>query len=523
MYVAETVPKDQRGRIVDLSDFSVVSGQLLSGIINGFTSTFISNDNLAWRLAIFLGILPPSILVLIIFLFDTSVESPRWLISKSLIFQAKDTLALLRLDEHFPKESLSTQQYSQKEGASSSEDDQEDNSSPQLEEKFLLIANEIESIQKAISSISSNSTQRHESNSTYFRAQVDEHAQIDHHHHHHEEDVQEIEHHHHHEEEEKGREEKDQNKKITLVKRMSTLRVQRALWLGIGIQILTQLSGINAAMYYGADICIDAGLPQETSIWLACGLTFAQLIGVKISLSTVDIKGRRFTLLRSLLCVIPCLLLLGIAFLLDSSLAVLPLIGYLIAFGSGLSGVGYVILSEIFPLDVRGTCVAIGSVSFWIANSIVAFNFPIVSATIGPEFCFFFFSFISICGFFVLFSYLPETAHKSLEDIDSFFIGEEYPKKNWYYRGFYGIVDDENDQIHAKESRIAVPSSASGPLFASLQLILSAAVYCGSKIANIKPPSLCFPSSNNLQHSSSSHVTIQQNEDDDDSVAADFV
>mmetsp|Transcript_5851 Transcript_5851/g.8656 ORF Transcript_5851/g.8656 Transcript_5851/m.8656 type:complete len:657 (-) Transcript_5851:244-2214(-) len=437
MYVAETVNKKRRGRVVDLSDFSVVSGQLISGFANAFASIiFVNKINIAWRLSILFGIIPPFLLFLLVNT-NSTVESPRWLIAVGKPTSARLALAKLRgqsnpnIDTELQSiqkamsgvlspPSLAKQQRASKQAYKNP-------SRPKfMHEKSALIPKQIPSTISQKNQAAEEKEKNNNDDSSY-----------------------------------------------SLLQRMSTRRVRRALLLGIGIQVLTQLSGINAAMYYGADICIDAGIPSELSIWISMCLTFAQLIGVKISLSTVDIKGRRFTLLRSLLIVVPCLLSLGIAFSFHTSwLAILALIGYLIGFGSGLSGVGYVVLSEIFPLDVRGICVAVGSVTFWIANSLVAFSFPIVSSLLGPQYCFFFFAFVSAIGFIVLFEYLPETAHQSLEAIDEFFEGAEYPKEEWYSVGFYGVDDVDDDMRDL------------GPVAASAELVFSGAKEVGSTVVD---------------------------------------
>jgi MFS family permease len=143
-------------------------------------------------------------------------------------------------------------------------------------------------------------------------------------------------------------------------------RVQRALVIGVGIQALNQFSGINSAMYYGAHILISAGFEPGLAIWLSSVLTAAQLVGVCVSIATIDAKGRRFTALRSVFLTVPFLFLLTIAFATGTRwLSVVGLLGYLVAFGSGLSGVAYVISSEIYPLAIRARCSALGGMTFW--------------------------------------------------------------------------------------------------------------------------------------------------------------
>ena len=61
---------------------------------------------------------------------------------------------------------------------------------------------------------------------------------------------------------------------------------------------LNQFSGINTIIYYSGLIFAQL-YSQESAIWLACGCDGAQLLGVCISLYTIDSQGRRLTALRS--------------------------------------------------------------------------------------------------------------------------------------------------------------------------------------------------------------------------------
>lgn len=428
VYVAETVPPSMRGRVVDLSDFSVVTGQLVSGVVNGLSSSFLPiGADATWRLSVGLGALFPFLLVLVAW--TCCVESPRWLVSVGRSAQARTSLVALRgthaVDDELAAIEKNVVESPTLEGKRRRKGSVRTNA-PAESKPFVPAA-----LPPSQTPISLNSHLEIAAPTTEGAQHLQEKSSAATS-----------------EEPSSSAATREEASKLRtgVLSTLSTRRVTRALGLGMGIQALTQLSGINAAMYYGADICIAAGFPQEAAIWLSTALTLAQLVGVCISLTTIDTRGRRYTLLRSLIFVTPCLFVLGVAFALGISwLAVTSLVAYLVAFGSGLSGVGYVILSEIFPLEVRGMCVAAGSVTFWIANSAVAFSFPVVSARFGAEYCFFFFATVSLVGFVVLFHHLPETAHKSLEEIDSLFATDTYPMREWYAVGFYGVQDLDED------------------------------------------------------------------------------
>lgn len=219
-----------------------------------------------------------------------------------------------------------------------------------------------------------------------------------------------------------------------------TKRVLRAIAIGFGLQMLNQLTGINTVMYFGASILVSAGFDKTLSIWLACLCNFAQATGVAIQLFQIDRMGRRFTALTSSVGVVLSLLLLGVAFQVGSLqwLCVLALMSYLVAFGAGMSGVPYVVNSEIYPLAIRVRCNSFAGVSNWGFNWVVSTSFSVFLHYDLVYAAFFTYAAIGTVGFVWLYYYLPETAHVPLERIDAFF-EDPYPDPKWAALGFFGL------------------------------------------------------------------------------------
>jgi sugar porter (SP) family MFS transporter len=89
MYMAEVAPPESRGRILFMYQLSIVVGILVSFIIGVAVDSLISSDDLNWRVMIACGLVPA-----IIFLFGMlrMPNSPRWLIEKGQWGQAHRTL-----------------------------------------------------------------------------------------------------------------------------------------------------------------------------------------------------------------------------------------------------------------------------------------------------------------------------------------------------------------------------------------------------------------------------------------------
>uniref|UniRef100_A0A7S3NKM8 Hexose transporter 1 n=1 Tax=Aureoumbra lagunensis TaxID=44058 RepID=A0A7S3NKM8_9STRA len=339
LYAAECVLPYMRGLVVEMSDFCIVGGQLMSGIINGTFASLVGYG-LAWRISLGFGCIPCFFMLYLVF---KAPESPRFLAENDLD-AAKIVLATLR----DPNQSI----------------DQE------LQAIQNQIAIETATVQTGV---------------------------------------------------------------------WRSKRVIRALYVGMGLQILNQLTGINTAMFYGGEILEKAGFSTIQSIWGSAGLTLFQIFGVYIALNTIDTRGRRFTGLRSLALIIPSLILVGFAFVLDQTFLVFIFLAfYLASFGSGLSGISYIINAEIYPLRIRGRAYSIGGMFYWIINVIVSIIFPIVADAYGAQYPFWAFAVVAIIGFSFYWFYLPETTDRSLEEIDSFFECEPYPKP-WYKTGFFGL------------------------------------------------------------------------------------
>lgn len=90
--------------------------------------------------------------------------------------------------------------------------------------------------------------------------------------------------------------------------------VMMALFVGCGLQLFQQFSGVNAALYYGASIMQMAGFSDRYAIWLASVMTGTNLLFTLVGLLLIDRIGRRKLLIGSLVGVVLSLLLLSATF-----------------------------------------------------------------------------------------------------------------------------------------------------------------------------------------------------------------
>ncbi|AFU98523.2 sugar porter family MFS transporter [Simiduia agarivorans] len=158
--------------------------------------------------------------------------------------------------------------------------------------------------------------------------------------------------------------------------------LRNLLLVGILLSVFQQVTGINAILYYGAEIFSQAlgygpadALKQQ--LWLG-GVNFAATI---VAIVTVDRWGRKPLLLLGLTGMMLGLLIFS-TMLLTGKLGMTALISILLfigAFAISMGPVVWVLLSEMFPNQYRAQALSIAVAAQWLFNAIVAGLFPVVN------------------------------------------------------------------------------------------------------------------------------------------------
>ncbi|XP_019051472.1 PREDICTED: sugar transporter ERD6-like 8 isoform X2 [Nelumbo nucifera] len=183
---------------------------------------------------------------------------------------------------------------------------------------------------------------------------------------------------------------------------------------GVGLMVFQQLGGINAIVFYASQIFASAGFPPKVVV-------------TALGASLIDRAGRRPLLLVSASGLFLGSFLLGISFYLKASqlslnwVPVLALSGVLVYIGSfsvGMGAVPWVIMSEIFPINLKGIAGSLVTLVNWLGSWLVSytFNFLSVWSTYGA---FFVYSAICAIGIGFIFKVVPETKGRTLEEIQA--------------------------------------------------------------------------------------------------------
>ncbi|WP_069658659.1 sugar porter family MFS transporter [Arcticibacter eurypsychrophilus] len=205
----------------------------------------------------------------------------------------------------------------------------------------------------------------------------------------------------------------------------------------IGIFFFQQFSGVNTIIYYSPMIFKIAGVVSNTaSIIPAIIIGTVNVLACLASVFLLDKVGRRKLYFIGMIGMIPSLALLGACFHfkeeLGSSLpvfAVLSIVCYIIFIAISLAPLGWLLISEVFPLNVRGVGMSIGSLAHWGFNAIITFTFLKLVNSLGIDYTFWSYGIICLFGLVWGYFYIPETKGKSLEEIEKFWHEGGNPRK----------------------------------------------------------------------------------------------
>ncbi|PWA73152.1 major facilitator, sugar transporter-like, Major facilitator superfamily domain protein [Artemisia annua] len=198
----------------------------------------------------------------------------------------------------------------------------------------------------------------------------------------------------------------------------------KSLIIGVGLMVLQQFGGVNAIAFYATSIFISAGYSSTIG---SIGMVIVQVPSTLLGVLLMDVSGRRPLLMISAAGTCLGCFLTGISFLLQDLQetnglnSILALVGVLVfsaSFSLGMGGIPWVIMSEIFPINIKGSAGSLVTVVNWSGSWVISytFNFLMTWSTEGT-----FFMYASICFLTVLFvaKLVPETKGRTLEDIQA--------------------------------------------------------------------------------------------------------
>lgn len=318
LYLSEMSPKNHRGMIISLYQWSITGGILFSYVINAvFANSFYS-----WRWMFICGAIPGMILFVgMLFLDDT----PRWLISQNKIEKAEEILNKIS-PNHNNKEEI-----------------------------------------KELMDTFKNST----------------------------------------------------DKKFEFQKWML-----KPFVIGIGIMFIQICTGINNIIYYAPTIFKTLGFSSDlTAIYATIGIGIVNFLTTVIAIFTSDKFGRKPLLYIGLGGMAISLMALSVAYMANFGwlkvVGFVAIVFYIISFAMSLGPIALILISEIFPLKIRGLSMSLCILANYFFNFIIALFFPIFLSKLGGAITFNIFAIICLFSICFVYFLIPETKGISLERIEN--------------------------------------------------------------------------------------------------------
>jgi sugar porter (SP) family MFS transporter len=203
--------------------------------------------------------------------------------------------------------------------------------------------------------------------------------------------------------------------------------VRGSLFIAVGFMLLVPATGINAVLYYGPQIFSLAGISSDKSAIFATFLVaITNVLATVIALVLVDRAGRKPLLYAGLGGMTVALLLLAMCFhnqaALGHSLGLIAtacLMFFITCYAFSLGPIAWILVSEVFPLRLRGRGVAAATLSFGTSNFIVSLTFLSLLKAAGTSLTFIIYGAFCIVTLIFVRYVIPETKGRELESISA--------------------------------------------------------------------------------------------------------
>ncbi len=200
--------------------------------------------------------------------------------------------------------------------------------------------------------------------------------------------------------------------------------MRRILWIGIVLAITQQTTGTNVVNYYTPTVLADSGLAASAA------LIASLVVGVELVVMTLlGIWLLGFTPRRKMMAIgysgvsVSHAALALAYFLPQSDFRSYLILALLLCVSSSMTGflgtTAWLVLSEIFPLPIRGFAMGLAVAALWATNALVSLLFPIAVEMIGSSTTFGIFAVLNVLALVFVIRCVPETMGRTLEEVET--------------------------------------------------------------------------------------------------------
>ena len=199
--------------------------------------------------------------------------------------------------------------------------------------------------------------------------------------------------------------------------------MRKLLWIGVGLAVVQQATGINTVNYYAPTILERSGLGVSASLIATVAVGVTSVLMTILGIYLLGFIGRRRMLVIGFSGVVASQAILAVVFMLPQSdlvsYTILAAMMLFVAFVQCFIGTCvWLLLSEIFPMAIRGFAMGIAVFALWTVNATISFLFPILVVALGSTGTFAVFVLVNVVSLVFVSKFVPETMGQSLEELE---------------------------------------------------------------------------------------------------------
>lgn len=212
----------------------------------------------------------------------------------------------------------------------------------------------------------------------------------------------------------------------------SNQHFRRSVFLGIILQVMQQLTGINVIIYYAPRVFELAGYTDiTTQMWGTVLVGVINVLATFIAIGFIDRWGRKpilyagFFIMGTGLGILGYLLTFGkaetgviVLTVIEQKIAVLSMLSFIIGFAMSAGPLVWTLCSEIQPIKGRDFGITVSTVTSWVVNMIVGASFLTLMNTLGGGETILLYAGMNLFFIILVALYVPETKGETLENIE---------------------------------------------------------------------------------------------------------
>ncbi len=201
------------------------------------------------------------------------------------------------------------------------------------------------------------------------------------------------------------------------------------VWIGIGLSVFQQFTGINVIFYYSSVLWQAVGFTEQDALLITVITSVTNILTTIIAIALIDRIGRKPLLLIGSIGQFVCLgtlaYLFGTAPVVDGQPTLVGAAGtialvaanlYVVFFGATWGPVVWVLLGEMFNNRIRAMALSVAAAAQWVANFIISTTFPAL-ASVGLGLAYGIYTFFALLSIFFVARYVQETKGRELEEM----------------------------------------------------------------------------------------------------------